>query len=151
MGCFGTKCADNSAHNWRPETLGNIYKGITDQYGYVQINKPRPGDRYRKMFEPISDIDRQVFRRLPQDIIITQPPRLFRSSGRKYKGRVYLDAEYYWEFECESTNPLKPYKDWLPVRLLSYCYINQTLSFITGHPGEPNFWQEKKSIQLTLF
>jgi len=89
---YGTKCADGP-FTWKPETLGNLYRSVIDEYGEHALNKPVPGYSYRKMYKPITDMDMPSFRRLPEEIIITQPPRLFRSTGYKYKGRVYLGAK----------------------------------------------------------
>lgn len=142
MGCFGTKTANDSVRNWAPETLGHLYRGVIDEVGLVQLNKPVPGDKYRKMYNPLSDIDRPSFRRMPGDIIITSPARLFRSHGYKYKGRVYLEANYYWEFEYKyvwGDGGCEWRFDWMPVRLLSYCYIYNTVTF------------ERKPVQLKIF
>jgi hypothetical protein len=104
--------------NYQPENIGSIYKDIISQYGEKYLKKPKPGDRYVKMKEPISGIDRPVFRSLPKEILITQPPRLFRSTAWKYQGRVYKDDNPFWEFEYESEGR----KEWIALRILSYCY-----------------------------
>lgn len=129
MGCYGTKCADDASYKWKPETLGSIYRELIQEYGLIQLNKPIPGEFYRKVYKPLSAIDRPAFRRLPENIMITQPARLYRSHGYKYGGRVYLEAECFWQFEYEYEYGLKRIRDWMPVRLLTTCYINQTLTF----------------------
>ena len=126
----GTKCwGTPMGFDFTPEKLSSIYAQIVEDHGSHALRKPKPGDLYRKMYTPLSNIDRPVFRRLPADIIITQPARLFRSSGYKYHGRVYLDAELYWEFEYKYKFGDKWIFDWLPIRLLSYCYIPATITF----------------------
>lgn len=126
----GTKCFDEGPGLvFQLETLGSIYREIAEEYGHEQIKKPKPGDSYRKMYRPISDMDRPAFRHLPADIIITQPPRLFRSTAWKYNGEFYKQADTFWQFEAKY-----PWKDgfifdWYPVRILSYAYIYNTVTF----------------------
>lgn len=136
----GTKCLETPmGFDFHPQILSDIYKEIVAEHGSHALRKPKPGDTYRKMYKPIYAIDGPVFRRLPADIIITEPPRLFRSTGYKYHGRVYLDAELYWEFEYKYQFGDKWLYNWEAVRLLSWCYI-PTLTF-----------QKRSGPQLSLF
>lgn len=147
---IGTKCATAPlGFGWQPETLGNIYRSVIEKHGECQLNKPVPGEEYRKMCKPIEQIDQPTFRKLPEQIIITQPARLFQSQGWKYHGRVYLDCELFWRFEYKYEYAGKWVFDWMPVRLLSWCYINETCTF-TAKGSEP-FWNNTESKQLTLF
>ncbi len=129
MSFFGTKCCNDSAHNWSPETIGSIYQEIIQEHGNWALNKPKPGNYYSKRYHPLEDVERAYFKRLPGNIIVTSPPRLFRSHGYKYKGRIYLECECHWTFDYKY-----PWGDgWkfdvMPVRLLSWCYINHTVHF----------------------
>jgi len=151
MGCSGTKFG-YGPYNWTPATLGEMYQKVIEELGECQLNKPVPGHSYRKMYKPVQHLDTGVFKRLPQEIIITQPARLFRSRSWKYKGVIYGEVDVHWQFHCKSDriNPFKPgitYVDsckspvwqinrftgeieycnkweyqWLPVFLLSNCY-----------------------------
>lgn len=167
MGCSGTKFG-YGPYNWTPATLGEMYQKVIEELGECQLNKPVPGHSYRKMYKPVQHLDTGVFKRLPQEIIITQPARLFRSRSWKYKGVIYGEVDVHWKFQyktkriCtlpentidseDSRLPVWDYDkttgdfrfldeweyDWMPIFLLSNCYINQTLTF-------------HKLIQLTLF
>lgn len=126
MGLFGTKCCNDSAHSWWPEVLSSIFKEIENEHGSHALLKPLPGNEYRKRYYPLSDIDRPSFRRLPELITVISPPRLFLSNAYKYHGRFYMECEHYWQFEYKYPWDQAYKTDWMPVRLLSYCYINAT-------------------------
>jgi hypothetical protein len=145
---FGTKCA-SAPFLHRPESLGALYKSIIDDYGDSALSKPRPGDEYRKRYKSLAPTDLPTFRRMPEQIFITQPARLFRSSGYKYKGRVYLEAELYWKFEYKYRYANRWEYDWLPVRILSTCYVSDVLAFRKS--TSINFWELDNPVQLTLF
>ena len=124
---FGTKCA-SAPFPWSPPTLGKIYNDVVGKHGSHALHKPVPGHKYRKMFKPLTDIDRPYFRLLPSDITILSPSRLYRSTGWKYNGRVYLDCECAWEFEYSYPWDKGTRTDWMAVGLLSYCYIPEIMT-----------------------
>lgn len=172
VGLYGTKFG-HSPYNWKAETLREMYDVIADRLGHAQVKKPVPGDSYRKMYKPVDgQTDPPTFKRMPQEIIITQPPRLFRSRAWSYRGVVYGEVDTHWRFQYKfkridpitekaiiyldgSKSPvweIDPYTgdilyqnqweySWMPVFLLSNCYISQTLTFT-----KPTINQ-----QLTLF
>lgn len=138
---YGTKCVTMPYDYWRPPVLSNIWKQIVNDYGSESLNKPIPGMRYVKKKKAITSIDQPFFRRLPAEIQVLSPPRLFRSNGYKYNGRVYLECELYWEFNYRYKHNDKDWNDWMSVSLLSYCYEPKTSKLIN----------DKKIIQLSLF
>lgn len=128
MGLYGTKCCNDSAHTWSPEILSKIFTEIKSDHGDHALLKPIPGHNYRKRYNPLTDIDSPSFRRLPENIIVVSPPRLFLSNAYKYHGRFYFDCEVHWQFEYKYPWAEGFKTDWMPVRLLSYCYIENTIT-----------------------
>lgn len=127
---IGTKCLPEFAKqnlDLKPETIGDIYREIVLEHGQIQLHKPVPGESYRKVYTPLEYIDRNAFRILPANIKIVQPPRLYRSSSWKYKGNIWFDCVLNWEFQCRYEYAGEWLYKWLPVRLLSTCYIPETL------------------------
>lgn len=137
---YGSKCW-SMPYQWHPQSLSAIWKEIIDEHGKSALHKPIPGHTYRKRYHSLSEMDRAFFKKLPADIKVLTPPRLFRSTGWKYKGKVYLECELYWEFQYSYWYANEERTDWMAVRLLSYCYIPTTLTFES----------RRKPIQLDLF
>lgn len=136
----GTKCV-TMPFPWQPEKLSVIWNDVISNHGYSALHKPIPGHTYRKRYNALTKVDLPSFRRMPADIEVVTPPRLFRSTGWKYKGIVHLDCELYWEFQYRYWYAHEIRYDWMSVRLLSYCYIPTTLTFKN----------QQKPIQLQLF
>lgn len=109
MPLYGTKACNDVDHSWAPDTLGELYRKIADDLRDGNMDlvwKPKPGECYRKAHKPISkDTDYPSFRRAPSDIIITQPPRLFRTVSWKYRKNTYWDCECFWHFQFKFWNP----------------------------------------------
>ncbi len=145
MTLYGTKCANSPHPIWYSEVLGDIYRELIKEYGFHQLLKPTPGHEYRKMYKPKSQIDQYQFRKLPELITVTSPPRLFRSSGWKYHGRVYLDCECYWTFDYKYPWDQGFKYDDMPLRLLTTCYQNATCTSNTISEAS------KRGRQLQLF
>jgi hypothetical protein len=130
MALFGTKACDDSAHDWECDTLGQIYRNMYKEFDQ-EIWKPKPGDTYRKRFKPLSPrTDYPSFRRAPSDIVIVQPPRLFRTVGWKYKGRTYIDCETSWEFQFRFYNP--KYENFGKTPIVQYDKLTGYLEYNRG-------------------
>lgn len=121
----GTKCA-TSSFPITPQTLGEVYRELTEQYGAVQLRKPVPGDTYRKMYKSLNEMDGPAFRNLPSDITIVSPSRLYRSSAWRYNGNFHMSAECLWEFEYEFEYAHEIYRRWMNVNILTLAYMPTT-------------------------
>ncbi len=128
----GTKCGGKK-HGYVPETLGQLYESIRKDLNTKIVNKPLPGQIYIKLKRSRTSTDMNAFNQMPDEITITQPPRLYRSTGWKYKGKVHLQSDLFWKFQFKFCKGDQILVEWMPVACLSHCYdqshINQLKLF----------------------
>lgn len=127
---FGTKLGfQDGPFDIMPMRLGEIYREVACEFGDEYINKPIPGDEYRKMYHPIdTEMDGPAFRdkiQFPETIIVVSPPRLYRSNAWKYHGQFQSDAEVHWEFQFKYPWNHEWAYGWMGVRFLSTCYFGK--------------------------
>lgn len=148
---YGTKCGKASMPI-KPQTLGQVYQELVDQYGEVQLNKPVPGDTYRRMYKPLNQMDGPGFRQMPQSITVVSPARLYRSIAWKYNGGHHSDAQVMWTFDYEYEYGHEMHQSSMSVRFLTIAYIPQNLVPMDRSNMPPILDRNPSNhIQLSLF